>query len=152
MGKRIDMMAQQSVTTETLRSKIQKSTILNQWMRLFFSEDTSPSNRPIVELQQRAVWIALALILQALNEAVEAVAPIGTLLPFIFIAASFYAMWRAIRPTPPHTQAHYTRKQPARWQKVVLIVTVALMIPGAVLLGRGLALSLLPPQFSNDGT
>ena len=38
-----------------------------QWMRHFFTEDTSPDIHPIIELQRRATWIGVALILQALN-------------------------------------------------------------------------------------
>ncbi len=37
-------------------------------MSHFFTKDTSPENHPIIELQQQAMWIGVALILQALNE------------------------------------------------------------------------------------
>ncbi len=124
-------------------------------MKLFFTEETS-ANRPIVELQRRAVWIGLAFILQALNEIdhswyIPYLMPVGSLIPFALILGSFYAMWRAIRPA----RSQETRQpigQPARWQRIILTLTLLLTIAGGIELGRGLMMCFLPPQFSNDGT
>src|SRR5207302_5980485 len=75
-----------------------------KWMRHFFSEDVSPDNSPVVELQRRAVWIGLALILQAPNEIdhnsyMPYLKSFGSLVPFALILGSFIAMVMAIRPT-----------------------------------------------------
>ena len=72
-------------------------------MRHFFTEDISPDNFPIIELQHRAVWIALALILQAPNEIDHNVYlpylhAFGSIIPFVLIGGSFIAMAMAFRP------------------------------------------------------
>src|SRR5947209_13272218 len=78
-------MAQRSVTTQTtLSAESQPITLHYRWMRFFFAENTSAASQPIVALQQRAVWISIALLLQALNEIDHAVyfpfiAPFGSL-------------------------------------------------------------------------
>ncbi len=38
-----------------------------RWMRSFFTENASPGSASLADLQRRACWIGLALILQALN-------------------------------------------------------------------------------------
>jgi len=124
-------------------------------MKLFFAQDT-PDNHPIIELQRRAVWIGLAFILQALNEIDHAwyipyLMPVGSLIPFALILGSFYAMWMAIRPARPH-QPKQPAEHPARWQRIILTLTLLLTIAGGIELGRGLMMCFLPPQFSNDGT
>src|SRR5437763_12999355 len=95
-------MVQRSVISPTTRAAT--PAIFTRWMRHFFTEDVSPDNRPIVEIQQRAVWIGLALILQALNEIdhdwyIPYLMPFGSLFPFVFILGSFFAMWMAFRPS-----------------------------------------------------
>jgi uncharacterized membrane protein len=124
-------------------------------MRYFFTEDVSPDNRLVVELQRRATWIGLALILQATNEIdhnlyFPFIQPFGSVIPLVLILGSFYAIWMAFHPA--HTQAHYTQKQPTRLQRVLLVMTLLLTIAGGIELGRGIWMSFLPPQFSNDGT
>ncbi|MBV9228402.1 MAG: DUF2029 domain-containing protein [Chloroflexi bacterium] len=149
-------MAQRSVLAQTTRPQVEQK-FSYRWMRHFFTEDVSPDNCPIVELQRRAVWIGLALILQALNEIdhdwyIPYLMPFGSLIPFTLILGSFFAMWMAFRPASVRQQAQYLQKHPSRWQRFVLILTVLLVIPGGILLGRSLVMSVLPPQFSNDGT
>ena len=39
-----------------------------RWMRWFFTENASPDAVSLMDLQRRACWIGVALILQALNE------------------------------------------------------------------------------------
>lgn len=124
-------------------------------MRYFFTEDVSPDNRLVVELQHRAPWIGLALFLQSLNEIAHEwyfplLNPFGSLIPLLLILGSFYAIWMAFRPA--HKQALYTQKHPTRLQRILLIVTLLLTIAGGIELGRGIWMSFLPPQFSNDGT
>ena len=147
-------MEQRSVLIQATRPEA-KRLLTDQWMKLFFAEDT-PENRPIVELQRRAVWIGLAFILQALNEIdhnwyIPYLMPVGSLIPFVLILGSFYAMWRAIRPARPQ-QAKQPAQYPARWQRIILTLTLILTIAGGIELGRGLMMCFLPPQFSNDGT
>ena len=61
-------MEQRSVLAQTTRLEERTTPIRYRWMRYFFTEDVSPDNRPIVDLQQRAIWISLAFILQAVDE------------------------------------------------------------------------------------
>ncbi len=119
-------MVQRSVISPTLRAET--SAIFTRWMQLFFTKDMSPDNRPIVELQQRAVWIGLALILQALNEIdhdwyIPYLMPFGSLIPFALILGSFFAMWMAFRPSNVQKQGNAHPRpapvsHPARWQRV----------------------------------
>src|SRR5437763_12028126 len=95
-------MVQRSVISPTTRAAT--PAIFTRWMRHFFTEDVSPDNRLVIELQQRAVWIGLALILQALNEInhdwyIPYLMPFGSLIPFALILGSFFAMWMAFRPS-----------------------------------------------------
>jgi hypothetical protein len=138
-------MAQRSVVTQTTRPLVEQK-YSYRWMRHFFTEDVSPDNCPIVELQRRAVWIGLALILQALNEIdhdwyIPYLMPFGSLIPFALILGSFLAMWMAFRPASVRQQAQYAQKHPSRWQRTILILTVMLVIPGGILFGRAAVLS-----------
>jgi hypothetical protein len=153
-------MVQRSVISPTPRAEA--SAIFTRWMQLFFTKDMSPDNRPIVELQQRAVWIGLALILQALNEIdhdwyIPYLMPFGSLIPFALILGSFFAMWMAFRPSNVQKQGNAHSRpalvsHPTRWQRVLLILTLLLTIAGGLQFGRTLLMTVLPPQFSNDGT
>ncbi|SRR6266571_75696 len=152
-------MAQRSVEMQTTRPEEDRTTTKYpwRWMRHFFSEDISPDNRPVVELQRRAVWIALALILQSLNEFdhnwyFPYLQPFGSLIPFALIAGSFVAMWMAFRPTALKEQTRTLQEHPRRWQRIVLILTLILALSGMIEGGRTVVMSFLPPQFSNDGT
>src|SRR5215471_1707591 len=72
-----------------------------RWMRHFFTPDTSPDNQPVIELQRRATWIGVAVILQALNEIprkfylpyVPFISPLAAFIPFILIIGSLLAMY-----------------------------------------------------------
>ncbi|GAC1587824.1 MAG: hypothetical protein NVS4B1_31560 [Ktedonobacteraceae bacterium] len=124
-------------------------------MRYFFTEDVSPDNRLVVELQRRATWIGLALVLQAINEIdhdwyFPFIKPFGSLIPLVLILGSFYAIWMAFRPARKH--AFSIQKHPTRLQRMILILTLLLTIAGGIELGRGIWMCFLPPQFSNDGT
>ncbi|HLZ59265.1 MAG TPA: hypothetical protein VKR06_20170 [Ktedonosporobacter sp.] len=158
------MMEQRSVIAQTTRPE-KKQTRTHRWMRYFFTEDLSSDNRPIADLQRRAVWIGLALVLQTLNEIdhnwyFPYLAPFGSLIPMALILGSFLAIWMALRPASLDRLSGATRRQqtystpgrPSRWQRFVLILTLLLVIPGGIELGRGVIMTFLPPQFSNDGT
>ncbi|MBA2677157.1 MAG: DUF2029 domain-containing protein [Ktedonobacteraceae bacterium] len=155
-------MAQRSA--QDVLQKREKPFLTYKWMRHFFTEDVLDHNRSIIELQQRAVWIALAIFLQSLNEIdhnwyFPFIKPFGSLIPFALILGSFYALWRALRPAkePSSQPAHSLssvkdQKGPKLWQRIVLVLTLVLTIAGAINLGWGVVLSFLPARFSNDGT
>jgi hypothetical protein len=138
-----------------------------QWMRHFFTEDLSPDNRPIIELQRRAIWVGVALILQALNQIphkyyipyVPFLSPVSGFIPFVMILGSLVALWFAFRITTFKRQAERSRSStlpnthPRRWQRIILVCIVLASIAGIVFLGRSVALSFfMPPEYSNDGT
>jgi hypothetical protein len=138
-----------------------------RWMRHFFSEDLSPDNQSVIELQRRATWVGIALILQTLNEIpyklyipyVPFLSPWVGIIPFILVLGSFTAMWIAFRPITLSQQAgrlqisSLLRAHPHRWQRIVLVCIVLTSIAGGVQFGRSIASSFfLPPQYSNDGT
>src|SRR5436309_2673045 len=153
-------MEQRSVLTQTTRPKQDHTTSKYgwnwwKWMRHFFSEDVSPDNSPVVELQRRALWIGLALILQAPNEIdhnfyMPYLKSFGSLIPFALILGSFIAIVMAFRPTSLKQQAQ--QGQPRRWQRIILVCTLLVTIAGSIESGRALVMCFLPPQFSNDGT
>jgi hypothetical protein len=69
----------------------------------FFTNKDTPSAHNISDLQRRATWIALALILQALNEIDHnyywpLLKQFTSLPPLLLFLGSFYALWMAIRP------------------------------------------------------
>ncbi len=124
-------------------------------MNRFFTNDVSPDNHPIVDLQRRAIWISLALILQAVNEIPHDhyllyLDPFGTLIPFALIAGSFIAMAMAFRPTSLKQQA--LRGHPRRWQRTILVMTLLVALIGGIFFVYSTILCFLPPEFSNDGT
>ncbi len=149
-------MEQRSVPVQkTQLQRTQQAWLSYRWMRHFFTEDVSPDNRFVVELQRRAPWIGLALILQSINEIdhnlyFSYIQPFGSLIPLLLMLGSFYAIWMAFRPVREH--ALYTQKHPTRLQRILLIMTLLLTIAGGIELGRGIWMCFLPPQFSNDGT
>ncbi|GAC1645083.1 MAG: hypothetical protein NVS4B12_10810 [Ktedonobacteraceae bacterium] len=149
-------MEQRSVLTQTTQPQAKHQRWPSyRWMRYFFTEDVSADNRHVVELQRRATWIGLALVLQAINEIDHRlyfpfIQPFGSLIPLIVILGSFYAIWMAFRPA--RTQGLYTQKHPTRLQRILLICTLLVTVAGGIELGRGIWMCFLPPQFSNDGT
>jgi uncharacterized membrane protein len=121
-------------------------------MRHFFSLDLSLKNQPVNEMQRRAIWIGIAFILQGLNEIpFSTLLPLGGSIQFFLILSSFFAIWLAFRPAGAKQQASY-RKQVQGWQRFLLLLLFIVAGIGTGLFGRGLVLSVLPPQFSNDGT
>jgi hypothetical protein len=149
-------MEQGPATTQTTQPKNARTKASAAWLRYFFSDDLSPANHATIELQRRAVWVSVALLLLSPSTLDytwfnRALTPVGSIIPILLTIASFYALWRAFRPTPRDAVETY-RRQPTRWQRLALLLILMLAIPGAVLLGRGVALCILQPQFSNDGT
>ncbi len=132
---------------------------------LFFADDRSPDNRSIIDLQRRACWIGLALILQALNEGVEIIPPqwytahvpfvqpwLGTI-SFCLILGSFFMMWKAFRRTTLRQQTHRLAKHPYRWQCMVLVLVLLTTIAGVIDFGHAVYEGFFEaPQYTNDGT
>jgi uncharacterized membrane protein len=133
----------------------------HQWMRHFFTEDISPDNHPIVELQRRACWLGLALIALSLSQIMNA-PTIFQGIPFLFalirclafvvLLLSFALAWMAFRPGDLKKQKQHLHSHPRRWQRIALISTLLLTTVGATLCILTIIECLLPPSFSNDGT
>ena len=160
-------LSEEASLTQITRSKKEHDKNTWQWMRHFFTEDISPDNRPIIELQRLATWVGVALILQALNEIprkyytpyVPFLQPLSGFIPFLLILGSLVAMWMAFRTTTFKRQAERSHSstlpnpRPHRWQRIILVCVVLTSIAGIVILGRTVALSFfMPPEYSNDGT
>jgi hypothetical protein len=149
-------MAQRSVLAQTTSSGKKGTLFTYKWMRYFFSEDQSPK-RPIIEWQQRATWIALALLLQSANEIDHAyyafLSRFSSLIPLMLFLGSFYALWMAMRPAKSDQEGkRATPWQPRLWQRIVLILTMVLTIGGIAELGFTVVNSCMSPLFTNDGT
>ncbi|HEY0757543.1 MAG TPA: hypothetical protein VGD98_26580 [Ktedonobacteraceae bacterium] len=132
---------------------------------IFFATDRSPDNRQIIDIQRRACWIALALVLQAINEAMNEIDPrwYQTYLPYIrpwagtisfsLILSSFFMMWMAFRPTTLRRQTRRVSNHPYLWQRIALVLVLITSIAGVVEFGRGVYMGFFaPPQYTNDGT
>lgn len=153
-------MAQGSVFAQTTLSGRKRTLFTYKWMRYFFTEDLSAYSRPIINWQQRAIWIALALLFQSANEIDHTyysfLGRFSSLIPLTLFLGSFYAIWRAMRPAKSHTETEElsttAHQQPHLWQRIVLILTVLLTIGGIAELGFTVVESFLPPLFTNDGT
>jgi len=129
------------------------------WMRHFFTEDVSPATHPLIELERRASWVGLALVLQALNEIQAAwylpyvhwLRPYVQLIPFFLILGSFIAMWQAFRPITLKQQAQDMQKHPSRGLQILLVLALLTIIGGGIELGRVAIMCFQPPRYSNDG-
>ena len=138
--------------------------LFSRLMPHFFTEDVSPDNYPLIELQRRACWVGLAIIAQALNEIdrkiylpyVRFLIPWESMIPFVLIVASFVAMWMAFRPTALKKRvgkSSASQSRPRRWQRIVLVMVLLTSIAGGIEFGRSIAMGFfMPPQYTNDGT
>jgi hypothetical protein len=163
IGEKRDYMEQQLILpqTETVSHQRRFASFKAKMLSLFFAVDKSPDNRPVIDLQRRACWIGVALILQALNEIdrrwyiayVPFLRPWGGSLSFALVLGSFLMMWMAFRPTTLRKQTRHVSKHPYRWQAVVLILVLITSIAGVVEFGRSIYMGFFaPPQYTNDGT
>src|SRR5437588_9612975 len=133
-------MEQQAVLTRPTQPEEQKNTSSDKfrWMRHFFTEDVSPDNRPLIELQRRATWIGFACVLQAVEQIdsgwylqfLPFLRPIVHIYPVFLILGSFYAMWQALRPSRPKKQRERIQKRTQRWQRFALICILLAAIGG----------------------
>ncbi len=155
-------MTQRSVVEaqQTTQAQQKKSLFKYRWMDSFFvhnSDHPSSHQLALAELQQRAVWLAVAMILQAANE-VQFLTSLSVLVPFALILGSFIALWMALRPKNHKKDQHTTGRtrqsiaQPRTWQRVVLILTFMVTIGGTCLCIFTIMECLAAPSFTNDGT
>ncbi len=128
-------------------------------MRYFFVEDTSTGHLSISHLQQRAVWIAVAFMLQALsttdfNQIAPFLKSFSSLFPLLLMLASFFAIWMALRPSRTQPELHWNepKRTPTLWQRLILIITFGFAIGGSVMLIMGIVQSFSAPRLTNDGT
>src|SRR5712692_10725658 len=130
-------------------------------MRHFFTEDVSPDNRPIVELQRRASWVGLALVALSLSQIMNAptifkdfpsIFIFVRCLAFVVLLLSFSITWIAFRPGTLQEETQHLHRHPRRWQHIALISTLLISIVGGILCIVTIVDCFLPPLFSNDGT
>src|SRR6266852_2384780 len=164
-------LPQKTPLTQITQREKQQSGSTSGWMRHFFTEDTSPDNHPVIDLQRRAAWVGVALILQALNEVNEMVSgyyqgsiPLLKIwsgaISFPLMLGSFVALWMAFRPTTLKQSLGHAKAasllhpaHPSRWQRLILIGVLLTSIAGAVVFGQSIVLSFfMPPRYTNDGT
>jgi Glycosyltransferase family 87 len=136
-----------------------------RWMRYFFIEDTSPEYTPVIDLQRRACWIGVALILQALNEVallvlvylpiVPFLTPWSGLISFGLISGSIVALWMAFRPAHLKSgeEAVILQKRPRRWQRIMVLLLLISALAGAGEIVASTVLGFfMTPIYKNDGT
>jgi Glycosyltransferase family 87 len=136
-----------------------------RWMRYFIAEDASLDSTHVVDLQRRACWIGVALILQALNElallvlvylpVVPLLTPWAGLISFCLIGGSCVALWMALRPAPFKSggEAVITQKRPRRWQRVIVLLLLISSLAGAGEIVASTVLGFfMTPIYKNDGT
>src|SRR6266571_3533846 len=124
---------QQAVTTPSVQSVEPRhnNRLFTRLMRYFFTEDVTPDNYPLIELQRRACWVGFAIIAQALNEIdrkvylpyVRFLLPWASMIPFVLITASFVAMWMAFRPMSLKKRVGKSaagQSRPRLWQRIAL--------------------------------
>src|SRR5215469_7361191 len=94
-------------------------------MHHFFTEDTSPDNSQVVELQRKATWLGLALFLLTAGEVLYDPQPIKAFnyvlyalvyfLAFALLTLSFGAVWMTFRPMTLKQQTQQAHTSPRRW-------------------------------------
>src|SRR5450432_2681828 len=161
-GKANQFMQQQPALTQTTQAPTQKTLLQYRWMRYFFTEDTATGTSSISHIQRRAVWIALAFILQAISTTdFKGIFPFlksfSSFLPTPLILASFVAIWMALRPSSTQRrgklgQQKHTTHTTTLLQRLILIVTFGFAIGGSVMLIMGVKQSFSAAQLTNDGT
>src|SRR5579863_7311502 len=164
---------EQAIMTSTPQPKNADREHRRRWLHYFFSEDLWQDNYRVLELQRRAIWISVAIILQgfhepafnllrALSESSDRtykplLLALASLLPMILILGSFFALWMSFRPDRPEKKkrdgaASTLTRQPALWKRMILVFMLLGALIGAIGFGQTLIVSFLPPSFANDGT
>lgn len=140
-------------------------------MRLFFTHEISLTTQKIADLQRRACWVGVAVILQFFNETLRVMIqaiesnytstvtlldPTSNLILIALILGSFLALWIAFRSEAQDRGAQdpslRAEKQPCQWQLWVCSICLILAIIGAGANIVSIVRCFLPMQFSNDGT
>ncbi len=127
------------------------------WFRYFLTEKSPEVNNALINLQRSALWIGLALVLQACNEIghdwfLEYLGPGGQIVPFMLYLGSFLALWQALKQADVQPGATKIQKLQF-WQVLILISTIVFGFRGIYEFGRGINQSMQqPPQYWNDGT
>lgn len=164
IGEKREHMEQQLAFPEMQKEVRTRRFALNKEKILatFFAVDRSPDNYQIVDIQRRACWIGLALILQALNEInvhwyapfVPFLKPWMGLIPFALILGSFYMLWMAFRPTTLKQQTRRLARRPYRWQRITLALVMLSTLAGTFVLGYAIFWQgfFTAPKYTNDGT
>ncbi|HVB73818.1 MAG TPA: hypothetical protein VNE38_09705 [Ktedonobacteraceae bacterium] len=154
---------QHSVVTQCIPLQEQQRS-KSGWMRYFITDDISPDNSAIIDLQRRACWIGMAMILQAINEipsyvytaAMPFLIPWANLISFSLITTSFVALWMALRPATLKQRLEKSiaaQKRPRRWQRVIVVLLLITSLVGGVQLVRSVAMGFfMTPSYRNDGT
>jgi uncharacterized membrane protein len=152
-------MEQQAVITQSIQPEYPFAK--HRWMHHFFTEDISPDNHPIVELQRRASWLGLALIALSLSQIMNAptifqgipfLFALTRCLAFVVLLLSFSLACMAFRPGDLKKQKQHLHSHPRLWQCITLISTLLVTTVGATLCVLTIIECLSPPSFSNDGT
>ncbi len=110
-GKANQFMQQQPALTHTTqRTPTRKPLLQYRWMRYFFTEDAATDTHSISHIQRRAVWIALAFMLQAIsttdfNGIFPFLKSLNSFLPFSTDPRKLVAIWMALRPSTHKTKA-----------------------------------------------
>ena len=128
------------------------------WLNYFLLEKLTPATMPLVRLQRSALWISLAMALQALNEIghdwfLDLLGNTGQLVPFALYLGSFFAIWQALRQAIRPQAAIATMRRPRIWQILVLALAIVFAFRGVYEFARSIEQSVQsPPQYWNDGT
>jgi uncharacterized membrane protein len=148
-------MEQRAVLEKITQTKEAKPAYKEKWLRLmhlFYTEDVSPDNHSLINLQRRATWLGIALVLQAPN---EFLGQYSAIISFLSILGSLVAIMMALRPNSKGKRQKEAQQQhlhPRRWQKIALVIILLMTIGGFVEFGETVLMSFMAPQFSNDGT
>ncbi len=151
-------------TSDSRTLSIQKrAPFYYKWMHHFFSDPTA-HNQATLSLQQRALWVGIALLLQSLNEINHDwyflfIAPFGSIIPLALILGSFFALWMALRPAITSGEKSRQQTSPKSttptihlWQRLALLAILIVAMIGTVEFGRAIFMSFGEPELSNDGT
>jgi Glycosyltransferase family 87 len=128
------------------------------WLSSLFIEKLTPENFSIGNLQRAALWIGLAMSLQALNEIghdwfLAYLGISGLLVPFALYIFSFLALYQALRQSHLKAIPSSTLQHIHPLQFLILLLTLIFAFRGVYEFARGINQSLQhPPQYWNDGT
>jgi hypothetical protein len=148
----------------------------NWWqylMGFFFTSGTSLDTQKLADLQRRACWVGIAVILQFFNETLRVIVqtiesshtstvtlldPASNIILVILIIGSFVALWMAFHPGQIETRSTSTKMQhviitrPYPWQRWVCGLCFVAALIGLGASAVSIIHCIMPMQFANDGT